>query len=199
MDKRQHILNAMQELIQQGRGGTASVSDIARQAGIAKGGLYYYFHSKEEVMDALVDRQYSHIIAACKAIVKESRGNALEKMMLLLASYRNFAVDDKIDAYLHTPDNAAIHQKSLSVILTSLSPILAGILAQGVQEGLFVCAYPEEYAHIVLSVFTFLLDPGIFDWTGEEYVRKMKALACMLEGGLCAETGSFSFLFAGPG
>ena len=43
MDKRTLILDTMQELFIEGKAGTASVSDIAKQAGIAKGGLYYYF------------------------------------------------------------------------------------------------------------------------------------------------------------
>ena len=39
MDKRTLILDTMQELFIEGKAGTASVSDIAKQAGIAKGGL----------------------------------------------------------------------------------------------------------------------------------------------------------------
>ena len=46
-----------------------------------------------------------------------------------------------------------------------------------------------------MSVFTFLLDPGIFPWTTEQNVIKMKALADLLEKGLSAENGSFSFLY----
>ena len=65
MDKRTLILDTMQELFIEGKAGTASVSDIAKQAGIAKGGLYYYFKSKEEVMDALVERIYEDIIKNC--------------------------------------------------------------------------------------------------------------------------------------
>ncbi|MFM2489711.1 TetR/AcrR family transcriptional regulator [Enterococcus avium] len=41
----------MQELLYEGTAGTASVQDIAKKAGIAKGGLYYYFKSKEEVLE----------------------------------------------------------------------------------------------------------------------------------------------------
>ena len=63
MNKRELILNTMQELFREGKAGTASVSDIAKRAGIAKGGLYYYFDSKEAVMDALVEREYENIIS----------------------------------------------------------------------------------------------------------------------------------------
>lgn len=196
MDKKEIILDALRELFKEGKAGTASVSDIAKKAGIAKGGMYYYFRSKEEVLDALVVREYEDIIQACNVLVEQSNGNALQKFVLLLKSYRSSYVDTSLDEYLHMPQNAAIHQKSLAKILSSLSQIISRIIEQGIREGIFVCEFPLEYAEFIMSVFTFLLDPGIFRWTGEQYMIKLKALANMLEKGLCAPRGSFAFLYS---
>lgn len=195
MNKRDLILNAMEALFQEGHGGVASVSDIAKKAGIAKGGLYYYFRSKEEVLDALVERQYEGIIQDCNALVEQNDGNAFEKLALLLQSYRSSYVNSSLDDYLHMPQNAAIHQKSLAKILSSLSPIISRIIIQGIEEGTFICEYPQECSEIIMSVFTFLLDPGIFTWTAEQNLIKMKALADMLEKGLSTKKGSLSFLY----
>lgn len=194
MDKREQILNALGELFKEGKAGTASVSDIAKKAGIAKGGMYYYFRSKEEVLDALIQREYADIIKACNTLVEESRGSALQKLALLLKSYRCAYVDPSLDECLHQPQNAALHQKSLAQILNALSQVVSGILQQGVREGVFVCERPQEYAEILLSVFTFLLDPGIFSWSPQQYAAKLAALADLLEKGLGAPKGSFDFL-----
>ncbi len=195
-DKKQIILNAMRELFIEGKAGTASVRDIAEKAGIAKGGMYYYFRSKEEVMDALVLREYDDIIRACDEAVARCEGNALEKFALLLRSYQGAYVDASLDEYLHMPQNAAIHQKSLAQILSALSKIVARIIGQGVAEGIFQCEYPQECAEIVLSAYTFLLDPGIFCWSAQEYIAKIQALADMLEKSLCAPKHSFRFLYS---
>lgn len=195
MDKKTIILDALRELFKEGKAGTASVSDIAKKAGIAKGGMYYYFRSKEEVLDALVAREYEDIIKACNELVEQSTGNAIQKIALLLKSYRNSYVDPSLDEYLHMPQNAAIHQKSLAQILSALSSTISRIIRQGIEEGTFSCEYPQEYSEIILSVFTFLLDPGIFPWTGEQYIMKLKALADMLEKGLGVRKGSFDFLY----
>ena len=195
MDKKEIILDALRNLFKEGKAGTASVSDIAKEAGIAKGGMYYYFRSKEEVLDALVTREYEDIIKSCDALIDQSEENAIMKLALLLKSYRSSYVDASLDEYLHMPQNAAIHQKSLAKILSSLSQIISRIIKQGIEEGTFICDYPEEYSEIMMSVFTFLLDPGIFPWTGEQYAAKLKALADMLEKGLCAPKGSFDFLY----
>lgn len=195
MNKREKILDALQALFEEGHGGTASVSDIAKKAGIAKGGLYYYFRSKEDVLDALVDRQYSSIIEACRTLIDQSNGNALTKFAVLLESYYRFSVNTSLDKHLHLPQNAAIHQKSLSEILNALSPIVSSILVQGIKEGTFICDYPQEYAEIILSVFTFLLDPGLFSWNAEQRYKKLNALSNLLEKGLSTPKNSFSFLY----
>ncbi len=196
MGKREIILDAMRVLFKEGKAGTASVSDIAKKAGIAKGGLYYYFRSKEEVLDALLEQEYADIIASCKAIVEQSKGSAISKLALLLRSYRSSYVDLSLDEHLHLPQNAALHQKSLAQILHAMSQIISQIIEQGILDGDFACEYPLQYSEIIMSVFTFLLDPGIFPWTEEEMTRKMKALADMLEKGFGVENESFSFLYS---
>lgn len=198
MNKRDLILNTMKDLFAEGIAGTASVSDIAKCAGIAKGGLYYYFRSKEEVMDAFVEREYENIIQNCNERLCKSNLNALEKFSLLLQIYTTSYIDPSLDEYLHLPQNSAIHQKSLSLILLSLSTVVKSIIEQGISEGIFSCEYPEEYAQIILSVFTFLLDPGIFSWSYEQRLNKLKALATILEKGLSAKPGSFDFLYISP-
>ncbi|MDT2571454.1 TetR/AcrR family transcriptional regulator [Enterococcus raffinosus] len=195
MKKRELILDALQELLYEGTAGTASVQDIASKAGIAKGGLYYYFKSKEEVLDALVERQYNHVIETCRTKLSEIEAPALEKMKLLLYFYRSTAVDRALDAALHEPQNAAIHQKSNAFIMQKLAPIVSEILAQGMEEKTFVCEQPEEIAELFLSPIIFLLDPGLFTWNDQEVQRKLKALAKMFEASLQAPAGAFDFLY----
>ncbi len=196
-DKKEIILDAMRVLFREGKAGTASVSDIAKKAGIAKGLMYYYFRSKEEVMDALVLREYEDIIRACDVAVEQSGANAPGKLALLFKIYRGSYVDESLDEYLHMPQNAAIHQKSLAQIVSALSKIIARIIGQGIEEGLFTCEYPQAFAEMIMSVFAFLLDPGLFPWNAKEYMEKLAALAEILEKGLCAPEGSFTFLVGG--
>lgn len=195
MDKKELILNAMSELIAEDKGACSSVSDIAKRAGIGKGSIYYYFKSKDEIFDAVVDRYYSDVISKCEQIVESTTADALTKLKLILLHYRTETKSPPIDTYLHQQSNAAIHQKSLAKILLSLSPIVAKIIEQGVTEKIFACEYPAETSEFILSVFSFLLDPGIFTWTKEQIINKLAALAIMLERTLSAPKGSFSFLY----
>ncbi|MGD8194188.1 TetR/AcrR family transcriptional regulator [Herbiconiux sp. P18] len=53
---REAILTAFQDLLVQTRGSSASLDDVARRAGVTKGGLLYHFGSRRILEDALVDR-----------------------------------------------------------------------------------------------------------------------------------------------
>jgi AcrR family transcriptional regulator len=193
MNRRDLVLDAMLELMKEKS--NMSVSNIAKRAGIAKGGIYYYFSSKEEILSALIDRSYDLIIENCKMTLKQSEEDALTKFRLLYTSFFCQQVNSEIDSYLHLPQNAGLHKKALSKILTDISPVLAEILKARVDERCFDCEFPEEYAEIILSVFTFLLDPGIFNWSLEKISKKIKVLAGLLERGLIIPPGSMSFLY----
>ena len=45
-----------------------TISDIAKKMGVAQGMLYYYFKSKEEILESLVIRQSSSFLAEIKKI-----------------------------------------------------------------------------------------------------------------------------------
>jgi len=190
MDKRTLILDAAMELMKEDKDNIISVNDIAKRAGIAKGGIYYYFKSKEEILDALVDRIYHDIIANCNQVISTSNKNALDKLNLLFHTYYSFSSSSVIDTYLHAPNNAAVHQKSLAKILLELTPLLTKIIEAGIKENLFSCDYPKEYAEIMLSAFTFLLDPGIFKWSTTDIYTKILAISSLIENSLNIKQGS---------
>lgn len=82
----------------------------------------------------------------------------------------------------------------MAKILTSLSPIVAQIIEQGNKEKVFHSTYPLEVSETILSVFCFLLDPGIFNWTSEQIERKLTVLVSMFESELDVTHGCLDFL-----
>ena len=57
-NKSEKILDALQQLLEERTIQHISVSDIAAKAGIGKGSIYYYFDSKDSIVDALIKRSY---------------------------------------------------------------------------------------------------------------------------------------------
>ena len=70
-ERRNEILDAADELFgQKGFDGT-STKDILEKVGIARGTLYYHFKSKEDIMDALIDRYNVRLLGAAQEIAAD--------------------------------------------------------------------------------------------------------------------------------
>ncbi|WP_343746064.1 helix-turn-helix domain-containing protein [Chitinophaga sp.] len=61
-DKRTHILLTAQQLFQEKGLGMVTMEDVARAAGMGKSSLYYYFKSKEEIFNAVLETEISEIL-----------------------------------------------------------------------------------------------------------------------------------------
>ncbi len=64
------ILDALQELLKKKNIQTISVSEIAQTAGIGKGSIYYYFPSKDAILEALVKRDYKKPLETAKNLAQ---------------------------------------------------------------------------------------------------------------------------------
>ena len=87
-----------------------------------------------------------------------------------------------------------MHQKSLVETVIRLSPILAEVVEQGIQEGVFHTPNRKESIEFLLVSSQFLLDRGIFQWEEEELQKKVEAFTLILERVLGAEKGSFAYV-----
>ena len=62
------ILDALQKLLETKELSNISVSEIAQTAEIGKGSIYYYFSSKDAILEALVERNYEVPITTASRI-----------------------------------------------------------------------------------------------------------------------------------
>lgn len=83
----QNILSAAsEEFLQKGFQG-ASLRNIVRKAGVTTGAFYGYFKSKEELFDALVKDQYTHILEMYQATLDNFQGLQPEEQRSCMGEY----------------------------------------------------------------------------------------------------------------
>lgn len=75
----------------------ATISAIAKRAGVSVGYLYTHFDSKDALMDQLIQELYDEIYEDLKAI-SDTLGTTQEKMKTFIKSFMNVAYVDKIKA-----------------------------------------------------------------------------------------------------
>ena len=198
-NKRDLILDAMQSLMSQNLASSASVSDIAKYANIAKGGIYYYFNSKDEILDAVLERSYSQAIEQSWSLIESEGLDALSKLKKIfqMCVYPDITLHQKeMLNYLHLQDDLLLHHKFLSLTIQEFTPILTEVLHQGINEGLWQCDFPKQTAEIILTMLVFLLDHTLFACDESDVSKKLNALALMLQRSMNAPEGSFDFFFS---
>ncbi|NUU77803.1 TetR/AcrR family transcriptional regulator [Paenibacillus xylanilyticus] len=193
-ERRNEILNAAEILFVTKGYTKATVMDILQACNIAKGTFYYYFQSKEEVMNAIVMRYILNGESAARRIVSDPELSAHDKIFRIITA-QNQPDDRKhgLIEQLHHVQNVEMHQKSLVETVIRLSPILAEVVEQGIQEGVFNTPSPKESIEFLLVSSQFLLDQGIFQWEEEELRKKVETFSHIMERVLGAKQGSFAY------
>lgn len=191
--RRSEIVEAARHLFQTKEYEKATLQDVMDRLGIAKGTIYHYFKSKEELLEAVVDDVVSRQLEAMEALVKKAKGNALQKMKLLIAAGKDATAASVLE-HLHKKGNEAVHARLLAATLIKQAPLYAKLIQRGCEEGIFRTDTPLECAEFILTAVQFLTDLGIYPWTKEDLARRAKAFPKLLEQQLQAKPGSFKFM-----
>lgn len=193
-DRKADIVKAARHLFMTKEYDKTTMHDIMNALGIAKGTIYHYFKSKGALLEAVIEDIVEGNIEQMQTLVKDVKGNALQKMKLLVKA-GNMAEDNKIILdQLHKPGNDAMHTRLLAATLLKQAPLYAELIQQGCDEGIFETQTPLECAEFILSAIQFLTDMGIYPWTQEDLNRRIQAFPKLVEQQLRAPLGSFQFL-----
>ncbi|WP_150275952.1 TetR/AcrR family transcriptional regulator [Paenibacillus tepidiphilus] len=174
--RRNEILDAAEELFgRKGFDGT-STGDILEKVGIARGTLYYHFKSKEDIMDALIGRVTIRLLGAAQEIAADRSIPVHERILRVVMSLNiSGGSGDEIMEHIHHPQNALMHQKTQKAIINGLTPILAGIIGEGVEQGLFHTPYPYECTEMIVVYANIVFDGDVVELTEEEMAARMQA------------------------
>lgn len=190
-ERKNEILDTAERLFHTKGYEKTTINDILKEVNIAKGTFYYYFKSKEEVMDALIERVSLIAMEKVQKVAETEGMDPQEKMLhMFLAMRMEGPGEEQMLDDLHRPENALMHQKSLNYIVVNIAPLLAQVVKQGVDQGIWKCPYPLEYMKIFLAASTTLMDDGIFEQDEKSQMEILTALLSLLETMLQAPEGS---------
>ncbi len=188
--RRREILVAARELFVRKGYEQTSVNDILKVVDIAKGTFYYYFSSKEEVLEAIIldiveeGARKAERILADKSIPLVNR-----IMMAIMAQAPEFEGADEIREEMHKVENAKLEQLYTKAMLKRMAPVLQESFSEGVEQGIFHMEYPTECIESILLLGHMMFDCDVFEWDMEEYPKKIQAFLCNTERMLGAREG----------
>ena len=207
-DERRHELVACAQKLFYSQGyERTTVGDIVDEIGVAKGTFYYYFDSKLAILEALVDELTGQSVATLHEIVVDESLRVLDKWaraLQVLAAWKTKRKPELLAILraMQMDENALLQCKVRTQAVRMLSPELARIIAQGVEEGVFDTQYAQDSAEITLSAMqtlyddfaSILLSPGEHEAPAALARRKVASVETAIERVLGAPPGSLSLI-----
>ncbi len=164
-----------------------SVDDIIREAGIAKGTYYYYFESKEQMLEEVIGMMIEQETEAA-AKVLDANLSVPQKIVGIISSVRPTEEESPIEGALMRPENIIMHDKIKRKLIETVTPLLVKAVELGIGEGIFNCDNIPERVKMMLIVSNELFDEGRFT------ERDIDVYIDMTEKLLGAAPGTMSFI-----
>ncbi len=188
--RRREILLAARELFVTKGYEQTSVNDILKIVGIAKGTFYYYFASKDEVLEAIILDIVEEGARRAERILKDKSIPLVNRiMMAIMAQAPEFEGSDEIKEELHKVENAKLEQLYTKEMLKRMTPVLEESVLEGIEQKVFHMEYPTECIESILLLGHMMFDCDVFDWKMEDYPRKIQAFLCNTERMLGTKEG----------
>lgn len=151
------------------------ISQIMKEANLSRGGMYHYFSSKEDVLDAVIEYAMTE---ATLNIRKRLEHIPVEEKFIALATdgeLGEFA--SKLLSFRDDNKNSIVGYKVREYNVYFCIPIVTEIIKEGVDIGIYNVDYPEQLGEfitlLVRSVFDTNLLPPV---NKEEITKRIKAL-----------------------
>jgi len=194
-ERRAEIIKTARDLFLTQDYDKTTMQDFMNHLGIAKGTIYHYFKSKEELLEAVVEDIVNQHLEKMQTLIQETSGNALQKIQALVEAGSRVVAPSVLEQ-LHERGNEAMHTRLLVAALMKQAPLYAKLIQQGCEEGIFQTNTPLECAEFILSAVQFLTDLGIYPWTQEDLIRRTNAFPKLIERLLQAAPDSFQFMLS---
>jgi AcrR family transcriptional regulator len=180
--RRQEILVAARNLFINKGYEQTSVNDILKIVDIAKGTFYYYFASKEEVLEAIILNIVEEGARKAEKILSDKSIPLVNRiMMAIMAQSPEFEGSGEIAEELHKVENTKLERLYLKEMLKRMTPVLQETVLEGIDQDIFHMEYPMECTESILLLGHMMFDCDVFEWKKEDYPKKIQAFLCNAE------------------
>jgi AcrR family transcriptional regulator len=156
-ERKDEFLDTAQKLFFSHGYDQTSVDTIIRKMGLSKGTFYYYFESKEDLLDKLTCKMGDKILKEVKKIADREDLDAAAKLNDAFAVTRSVKLENiellkVLIKVLYNDRNLFFRYKIFQRFTEILAPEFAKIIRQGMNEKVFSTSYPDEAANLIFEI-----------------------------------------------
>ncbi len=164
--RREAFVDAAQRLMQAKGYEQMSISDVLDEVSASRGAFYHYFASKTELLEAVVTRTVDAALAAAAPVVEDPALDAVSKLEGLFGGIAQWKMQRSelmlaLTRVWLSDENTLMRDKMWRHLMLRLAPVLAGIIRQGDEEGVFSVSSPDETARVIVALIHGLNDTAV--------------------------------------
>jgi AcrR family transcriptional regulator len=157
-ERRGELLEVAMRLFVENGFERTSVEQITSAVGVAKGTFYHYFDSKQDLLAQLVCSFADALFAQLETEMSTVGGDAVERLRAFFRNASRFKLEQRDESLtiarsLYGDENVRLRHALMDGWLERTDEMLAGILAQGLAEGLFRIRDARATATIMTSLW----------------------------------------------
>lgn len=158
--------------------------DIAREAGLSKGGVYFHYRAKEALFHDILDNQIRTLEArwSFEPVADQPADRTLSRLVVAhLRTMEDEPDETRLNHLLISmaPQDPTFREK-LDEAFRVIRSLYAGVIARGIEAGVFNSGDPEALAHTVLATVQGLACQSATDLEGKLPVRPEVAATVVL-------------------
>ena len=175
------ILEVSQQLFFEKGFDQTTIQDIVdRLEGLTRGAVYHHFKSKEDIMNALIDRMF---LDNNPFVMLQNRTdlNGLQKMRLAITM--NQRDEERVPLSVQAIpilQNPRILAGMMESNRKNLSPLWLKFINEGIADGSIQTSYAKELSELIPLLELWLM-PSIYPASAEEMIRKFEFMRDMLD------------------
>ena len=183
-ETRQQIILAAFRLAAEKGFANLSMNDLVRESGVSKGGIYWHFKNKDEIIQAMFDFILAAQIRIVDATLSET-GSATEKLRRIFRLAEQEAAEQfasPLDLYALAAHDKTLSQR-LSAYFDAYQQRIIVLVQQGIDEGVFAPHDPRLTAINIISLLEGVFLVGLsFSPMSDFGAQVENAVNLLLEG-----------------
>jgi AcrR family transcriptional regulator len=154
--RRQELVEAAVAVFSAKGVAAASVDDIVRSAGVAKGTFYLYFATKDDAVNAVASAMVDRVAERVLALATDPTRSPADRLLAFgagIGEVGDESYERELIEVFHRPENRVLHDRIGDQALDRLAPVVAAIIADGIGAGQFRQQDPDHAAAYVIACF----------------------------------------------
>ena len=174
--KEKLIQQALEVFIEKGYENTTIV-DLQHRFGLTKGGMYHYFHSKEDILDAVI--AYGLTQSVLELETELEKVPLEEKLVRFFFSSTTNDFTNKLFKYCKNSHTSIVPYRLREKTVELTAPILKSIMRLYVEAGLYHTAFPDEMAEFSVILAKAIAEDWILPKT--DYVHRKRRADALID------------------